>query len=279
MLNMSPLKCMMGTNPPSLILLCCDGANRPWLARRQLSVVTSPSLGSEQCPRLFPNYPVSPLTQLPQLRIPLPRYCAASAFFAQSCSINCCARARTRSSGSSKARIKGSTAPGGADCAQVSRALSRTRTFGELSFWAIHSGTTRPSTGCPGSYDRTGIAWGLSPPGTVPVPDTEPVPLTEVRGKGLAAGVNASLRGGGPGLPRNCPSLFAFGPRFGGLSDVAGPQAAGPARNSTLRRTARRNRGGGAVRCRVMSEDNDKAARTGWIIPYQAPDVFSLHVK
>jgi len=135
---------------------------------------------------ILPQLPRYPFTPLPLASFPTPpSYFPACR--AHSCSSNCCARARTRSSLSSKARINGSTAPGCADCAQVSRAWSRTRTFGELSFWAIHSGTTRPSTGCPGSEDRTGTAWALSPPGTIPVPDAEPVPLTEARDKELAA--------------------------------------------------------------------------------------------
>jgi hypothetical protein len=169
-----------------------------------------------------------------------PLYFSASAFGSQSCSINCCDRVRTRSSLSSKARINGATAPGGADCAQVSRAWSRTRTFGELSLWAIHSGTTRPSTGCPGSEDRTGTAWGLSPPGTVPVPDAEPVPFTEPRGTGLAArvtGANGSLRGDGPCLDRGGPPTLARDSTLGALSDEAGPQPASP--TSSEQRTAK----------------------------------------
>jgi hypothetical protein len=191
--------------------------------------------------------PLSPYHAVPFVYPPTPPYCSASAFRAQSCWINCCARARTRSSLSSKARINGSTAPGGADCAQVSRARSRTRTFGELSLWAIHSGTTRPSTGCPSSEDRTGTALGLSPPETVPVPDAEPFPFPEARGAGLAsvvAGMNESLRGDEPCLDRDDPSTLALGPRFGALSDEAGPQPASPARNSRLRGIARHSRDG-----------------------------------
>jgi hypothetical protein len=185
----------------------------------------------------LPRYPLTPL-----VRLTTPPYFSASACRAHSCSINCCARARTRSSLSSKARMNGSIAPGGADCAQVSRAWSRTRTFGELSFWAIHSGTTRPSTGWPGSEDRTGTAWGLSPPGTVPVPDTEPVPFIEARDTGLAAGVNGSLRGDGPCLDRDGPPTLAFGPRLGALSDEAGPQPASPTSSEQLAATSQQRR-------------------------------------
>jgi hypothetical protein len=108
-----------------------------------------------------------------------------------------------------------------------------------LSFWAIHSGTTRPSTGCPGSEARTGTAWGLSPPGTVPVPAAAPGPFTKARGTGLAAEVNGSLRGDGPCLDRSGPPTLALGPRFGALSDEAGPQPASPARSVRLRSSVR----------------------------------------
>jgi len=186
---------------------------------------------------MVPRLP--PYSAIPVAYSPAPRYFSASVFRPQSCSINCCARARTRSSLSSKARINGSTAPGGADCAQVSRARSRTRTFGELSFCAIHSGTTRPSTGCPGSEDRTGTAWGLSPPGTVPVPAAASVPFTKARDTGLAAGVNASLRGDRPCLERDGPLTLARDSRLGGLSEAAGPQPASP--TSSEERTAKRS--------------------------------------
>ena len=189
---------------------------------------------------MFRNYPVIPFTPLPLASFPTtPPYFSASAFRSQSCSINCCARARTRSSLSSKARINGSIAPGGADCAQVSRAWSRTRTFGELSLWAIHSGTTKPATECPGSEDKTGTAWGFSPPGTVPVPDMEPVPFSEARGVGLAAEVNASLFGDGPCLDMSGPLTLARSSRLDALSDEAGPQPASPTRSSRLRNSPR----------------------------------------
>lgn len=162
---------------------------------------------------------------------------SASAFLAQSCSINCCARARTRSSLSSKARMNGSTAPGGDSRAQASRALSRTSTFGELSFWAINSGTTKPSIGCPGPKDGLGTAWGLFPPGTAPFSDAVSTPLIEARGAGLAAGVtevNRLLLGDGPCLERGGPPTPVRDSRFGALSDVAGPQLASPVKNSRL---------------------------------------------
>ena len=93
--------------------------------------------------------------------------------------------------------------------AQASRARSRTRTFGESSSLAIDSGTTKPSTGCPGSEDGTGTVWELSPPGTVPVPDAEPVPFPEARGTGLAVwvtGVRGLLPGDGPCFERGRPA-------------------------------------------------------------------------
>jgi hypothetical protein len=111
-----------------------------------------------------------------------------------------------------------------------------------LSLWAIQSGTTRPSTGCPGSEDRAGSAWGLSPPGTVPVPEAEPVPLTEARGKGLAAWVNASLRGDGPCVDRDGPSTLARDSRLGALSDEAGPQPASPTSSEQTTATSQQRR-------------------------------------
>src|SRR5882762_8867255 len=105
------------------------------------------------------------------------------------------------------------------------------RTFGELSFWAIHSGTTRPSTGCPGSEDGTDTAWRLSPLGTVPVPASAPVPFTKAKGKGLAAGVNPSLREDESCLDRDGPPMLARNSLLGALSDEAGPQPASPISN------------------------------------------------
>jgi hypothetical protein len=207
------------------------------------SIVNSSVNGAMGQSSIVPRLPHYPL--FPVYVSHYPAYFSASAFRAQSCSINCCALARTRSSLSSKARINGSTAPGGADRAQVSRARSRTRTFGELSFWAIHSGTTGPSTGCPGSEDRTGTAWGLSPPGTGPFPDTAPISFPEARGTELAAwvtGVNGSLRGEGPGLERVDPPTLARDSRLGALSDETGPQPVSPTSNEQPAATSQQRR-------------------------------------
>ena len=182
---------------------------------------------------------------LPRYLWPRPSLFSASTFLAQSCSINCCARARTRSSLSSKARMNGSTAPGGASRAQASRARSRTRTFGELSFWAISSGTAKPSTGCPGSEERTGAVRGLIPPGTVPFPDAEPVSFPEARGAGVAAwvtGVNGLLPGIGPCLERGGPPTLARDSRLGALSDEAGPQPASPTSSEQPAATSQQRR-------------------------------------
>jgi hypothetical protein len=160
------------------------------------------------------------------------RYFAASAFRAQSCSINCCARAPIRSVCIFKGqeqRIDRSRRRGlhpGFEGLEPDAHLRR------VEFWAIHSGTTRPSTGCPGSEDRTGTARGLFPHGAVPVPDAAPVPLTEARDTGLADGVNTSLGSDGSCLEKDGPFTFAFGPRFDTLSDEAGPQPAIPARSN-----------------------------------------------
>jgi hypothetical protein len=129
-----------------------------------------------------------------------------------------------------------------------------------LSFWTIHSGTTRPSIGCPGSEERTGTAWRSSPPGTVPFPDAEPVPLTEARDTGLAAGVNASLRDDGLCLGRDDSSTLARDSRLGALSNEAGPHPASPARSIRLRSSARDDRDGGTARCRVVGAYNEKVS-------------------
>ena len=183
----------------------------------------------------LPRYPHTPLSPCPT---PPPHFSSSKSRY-ESSSSNSIARAWTRSSLSLRARINGPTAPGGADCAQVSRARSRTPTSGESSSLAIHLGTTWPSTRCAGSEDGTGPAWGLSPPGTVPLPDAEPVPFTEARGTGLAAVVKGSLRGNGLCLDRDSPSGLARGSRLGALSDEAGPQPASPARSSRLRSSTR----------------------------------------
>ena len=186
-----------------------------------------------------PSYPITPL---PPIRwvypSPLP-YFPASAARAQSCSINSIARARTRSSLFSYARINGSIAPGGADCTQASRARSLVPISGESRSLAIHAGTSRVSTGSVGFEDGTGAAEGLFPPGTLPFPDIEPVPFSEAGGRGLAvgviaAGVNGSLRGNGLCWDWGGPPALARAPRFGALSDEAGPQPASPARSIRL---------------------------------------------
>lgn len=188
-----------------------------------------------------------------------PLFSASAFFLAQSCSINCCASALTRSSLSSKARMNGSTAPGGADRAQASRARSRTRTFGELSFWAISSGTTKPSTGCPGSEDGTGAAWGRSTPVTVSFPDGIPGLSPDARGTGLAAwvtGANGLLAGAGLGLDRGGPPTLARDSKLGALSEEVCPQPTSPARSVRLRSSARRDRDG------RMSSDRSGSAKT-----------------
>src|SRR5205085_2371702 len=138
----------------------------------------------------------------------------------------------------------GSTAPGGASLAQASRARSRTRTFGELSFWTIRSGTTNPSIGCPGSEDRTGTAGGL-PPGIVPVPEAEPGSLTEARGEGLDDGGDAPMRGDEPCLEKGGSPMLVFCPRFVVLSDEADPQPPSPVRSIRIMSIARHDLDGG----------------------------------
>jgi len=66
--------------------------------------------------------------------------------------------------------------------------------------------------------------------------------LTEARDEGLDAGGDASLRGDGPCLDRDGPLTLARGPRFGALSDAAGPQLASPPRTIRLRDIARHSR-------------------------------------
>lgn len=215
---------------------------------RHLSLVGRLSFGPERCPRLIRwiNRSIinllSPYHAIPFVDPTRPPYFSASASAARahSCSINSIARARTRSSLFSYARINGSIDPGGADCAQVSKARSLVPTSGESRSLAIHAGTTSTSTGTAGFEDGTGAAEGLSPPRTIPFPDAEPVPLTEARGTELAARVNGSLRGDGLCSGRGGPPALARGPRFGALSDEAGPQPASPARSIRLMNGARR---------------------------------------
>lgn len=160
--------------------------------------------------------------------------------------------------------MNGSTAPGGASCAHASRARSRTRTFGELSFWAIRSGTTKPSTGCPGPEDESGPVRGLSPLGTVPISDAEPVPFPKARGVGLAnsvTGVDELLRGDGLCLERDGPSSLARGGRLGALSEEGGPQLASQARSIKLRRSARYDRDG-----RISSDRSGGAQRIRGVV-------------
>ena len=207
-------------------------------------------------PRTALCYSVPPLLLLDR---PMPSCFSASAFLAQSCSINCCANARTCSSLSSKARMNGSIAPGGASRAQASRARSRTRTFGELSFWVISSGTTKPSTGCPGAEERSGAVLGLTPPGAVPFPEATPDSFPEARGIEIAAwptGVNELLPGDEPCLDRGCPPTLARDPRLGALSDEVCPQPTNPARSIRLRSSARYDSDG------RMSSDRSGGAKT-----------------
>src|SRR5438067_10121132 len=102
------------------------------------------------------------------------------------------------------------------------------------------------------------------PPGTVSAPDTEPVPLSEARGKGLAIGVDASLCGGALCFDRDGPSMLAPGPRFGALSD-AGPQPASAPQSIRLRSSTHRV----AERCRdgcsrgLFSDFSDNADDEG----------------
>ena len=88
--------------------------------------------------------------------------------------------------------------------------------------------------------EETDTVLGLSPPGTLPVPDDESVPLTETRGTGLAAGVtgvNGLLPGDGPCVERGSPPMPARDSRFGALSDEGGPHPANPVRNTRLTKT------------------------------------------
>ena len=174
-----------------------------------------------------------------------PSYCSESAVLAQSWSINSIARARTRSSLFSKARINGSTAPGGADCAQVSRARSLVPTSGESRSWVIHVGTTRGFSSSVGLVGWTGATAGPSAPGIIPFPDAAAGSFPEVRDSELAAGVAEATRsvpGDGPCLGRGCSPAPARAPRFDVLSDEACPQPARPVRNTRLRSIAMHDR-------------------------------------
>jgi len=79
----------------------------------------------------------------------------------------------------------------------------------------------------------------LSPPGTVPIPDAGPGPLTEARDEELDVGCDASLRGGEPGLDKGGPPMLVFCRRFGSLSDTGDPQAVSPPRNIKLSSSVR----------------------------------------
>ena len=68
--------------------------------------------------------------------------------------------------------------------------------------------------------------------------------MTEASGTGLAIAVNASLRGDEFCVGGNDPSMLALNPRFGTLSDEAGPQPAIPGRSIRLRKIVRYDRDG-----------------------------------
>jgi len=63
--------------------------------------------------------------------------------------------------------------------------------------------------------------------------------LTEARDEGLDAGGDASLRGDEPCLDKGGSPMLVFCPRFGALSDEAGPQPVHPARSIRLESSAR----------------------------------------
>ena len=195
--------------------------------------MTSLSLSSE----LFVDYPVTPI-----VHPTLPTYCSASAERAQACSINSIARARTRSSVFSKARINGSTAPGGADCAQVSRARILVPTSGESRSLVIHVGTTRGFSEPSDSVDGANTVGRFSPIGMVSFPAAVPDKFPKVRDTGFGAGVNELLLGNGSCLGRNGVPTFARDPMFCVLSDEVCPQPASPVRSIRLRSITRFSR-------------------------------------
>lgn len=206
---------------------------------------------------------------IPFMSSALPSGCSASAALARSCSIKSIARARTRSSLSSKARINGSTDPGGADCAHVSSARSRVPTSGESSSLAIHAGTTKDSGEFSGLVDGTDTARGLSPRGTVSFPKAELVPSTEAMGTGLAAGATGAtglLSDDGPCLERGGPFTLARGPRFDALSGEVCPQPASPVRSIRLRRNARHDRDGRMFSDRSGGAQMIRCVDTGGIV-------------
>ena len=178
------------------------------------------------------------------------------------------ALALTRSSLSSKARINGSTAPGGADCAHVSKARSRVPTSGESSSLAIHAGTTRALSESADLVDGTGVALGFPPPGTIPFPATLSVLFPETRGTGAAAwvtGVNGLLPDDGPWLEGGSAPTLARDSRLGVLSGEAYPQPASAIRSIRLRNSAGHDRDGRMFSDRSGGAKTIRCAGTGCI--------------
>ena len=89
--------------------------------------------------------------------------------------------------------------------------------------------------------DEAETTWRRSPPGGVPIPDAAPVPSTEARGTGLAAGVtrvNESVRGDGlcceTGGDSDGPPTAERDAGFAARSDEAGPQPASPTSSTAI---------------------------------------------
>ena len=107
---------------------------------------------------------------------------------------------------------------------------------GDSSSFAIHAGISEVSSEPAGFGDGTGGSGELFFP--VSPPDVAPVILNGARGAGFAIGVNGSLRGDGLCSDGGGPTMLARGPRFGVLSDEAGPQPDSPAKSIRLRSSA-----------------------------------------
>lgn len=192
-------------------------------------------------------------------RLAAPVYGSASAARAQFCSINSIALARTRSSLFSKARINGSSAPGGAVCTHLSNARNLVPISGDSRSLAIQAGTTRGSSASAGLEEETGTDWGPCPPGAVPFPEARPTSLPDATGTEVAAWVTGGislLLGNELCLERAASLPLARDTEFGELSDDAGPQLASPARNIRLRSGVRHDlsrdrecRDGSTARC------------------------------